>query len=231
MKLKLKLKLNTIIKDSEGSTPVIGYDNNPELTGKENIIPLYDAIVSKRSISITYKPFTAEQIDKSIVHPYYLKQYNNRWFLLCRIEGYDNLATKALDRIQEIGPSPIKYRQNTEVVFSDYFDDMIGVSRKDEVEPEEITLWIKAKTFPYIATKPLHWNQRIVCRDDVGTTVIIKVVPNYELEQLILCYGENIKVILPVSLQEKIMSRIEESLYNYQPVKFNRTLNYTFVSN
>lgn len=217
----LRLKLNTVLKDSKETKPVIGYDNNPELIGKEHITPLYDAIISKRAISISYKPFTAEQADKSIVHPYYLKQYNNRWFLICRTEGYDNLTVKALDRITEIGHTPVEYRPNTEIDFSEYFDDIIGVSRKTGAEPEPITLWVNTKTYPYIATKPLHWSQRVVERDERGITVEIKVIPNYELEQLILYYGENVRVVSPDTFRDKIRHRIEESLRNYQSVQFD----------
>jgi predicted DNA-binding transcriptional regulator YafY len=216
---EFKLKLNGILKNSNGITPVISFENNPELAGKEFITPLYDAIISKRAISITYKSFNAKEPEKTNVHPYYLKQYNNRWFLMCRTDGYDNITVRALDRIISIGPAPITYAPNTKVDFADFFDDMIGVTRKPDAEPLDVILWVKANTYPYVATKPLHWSQKVISRDDEGTTICIKVIPNYELEQLILYYGENVKVLSPLFLQEKIRHRIEYALLNYQTVQ------------
>ena len=44
--------------------------------------------------------------------------------------------------------------------------------------------------------------------------VTIKVIPNYELESLLLSYGENLQVLEPVSFVEKMKSRIEKMKNN-----------------
>ena len=45
--------------------------------------------------------------------------------------------------------------------------------------------------------------------------ISIKVIPNYELERLILSYGEKVKVISPNSIRDKIKTRIQEMINQY----------------
>ena len=68
---------------------------------------------------------------------------------------------------------------------------------------------------PYIITKPIHETQKHYELED-GLLVKIKVIPNFDLEQLILSFGEGVKVLLPIHLKEKISARIELSLSKYK---------------
>tara|TARA_B100000508_G_C11330884_1_gene214250 strand:+ start:414 stop:617 length:204 start_codon:yes stop_codon:yes gene_type:complete len=46
--------------------------------------------------------------------------------------------------------------------------------------------------------------------------VEIRVIPNYELESLILSFGEKVKVIEPNFLVQKIEMRVEKLADNYK---------------
>ena len=80
----------------------------------------------------------------------------------------------------------------------------------------EVKLWISAQRWPYVETKPLHGSQRVVSKDEYGVTIQIEVYLNRELEQLVLSFGKDIKVLSPRILQEKIHSNIMENLSNYK---------------
>ena len=64
-------------------------------------------------------------------------------------------------------------------------------------------------------TKPIHGSQKKVRQDEKGLVIEIEVIPNYELEQLILSYGEAIQVLYPFTLKDKIKVRIASALSNY----------------
>ena len=54
-------------------------------------------------------------------------------------------------------------------------------------------------------TKPLHLSQKPPKYYEDGTVEIrIKVIPNNELERLILSYGSGIEVLEPIELRERI---------------------------
>lgn len=206
---KLGRKKNTV--------PVIGYDKNPYLTGIENLSVLYNHIVNKQVLKITYKHFTqGEKIH--LIHPYYLKQYNNRWFLFGITEQNKEVLTNlALDRIANIELTDIPYIPNTSFDFEEYFDDVVGVSVPRKGQPEKIVLKISEKQYPYITTKPLHPSQTEV--DKVNRIVQLTVFQTWELESLISSYGNDIEVLEPASLREKMRRKIKNLYEKYNCAK------------
>ncbi|MFZ4612102.1 MAG: helix-turn-helix transcriptional regulator, partial [Bacteroidia bacterium] len=99
---------------SENENNTIEFDQNFYLKGLEFISPIYEAIASQQTISINYKSFKFNQKQTFVVHPYFLKQYNNRWFMF----GLNNLSKRivnlALDRIVTVNNTKEKYLPNTE---------------------------------------------------------------------------------------------------------------------
>lgn len=203
----LKTKIQTLI-DVDFKEQIIDFQDNNFLAGLEYLNSLYHYIVNQQGLSVTYKPFT-EDIKKATISPYYLKQYNNRWFLFGYNNETDRLENLALDRIVAIEPKNITYKES-KINFEEYFDDIIGVTNFADKEVEEIVLELSNNIIPYIATKPLHSSQKL--KDNI---LKIKVKINYELESLILSYAENIKVISPLSLKNSIKERLQKSVNQY----------------
>ena len=197
---------------------VVGFDDCKELKGKEYFSELVSAICNKQVLAIKYKSFLRGEIKEVLLHPYFVKEYNNRWFLLGKEHGYDTISTLAFDRMEEITPvTGVTYIENPGIDFNkEYFSDIIGVSKYLEREPEKIGLWVEKSLFPYIATKPLHDTQKIENESESGYEVEIQVRPNYELEQIILSFGERMKVLYPDSLKSRIRKRLQTSIMNYE---------------
>lgn len=197
---------------------VVGFDECRYLRGKEHFAELLSAICNKQVLAIGYKSFRRGSVKEVILHPYYIKEYNNRWFLLGKEHGFKSISHLAFDRIEWIkAVSEVTYIENKEYDFNDeYFSDIIGVTKRIECEPEKIRLWIAESLYPYIKTKPLHESQKDKGQDDTGYLIEIEVRPNYELEQMILSYGERMKVLSPYGLRERIRERLEKGIKNYE---------------
>ena len=198
------------------SDPIVGFDENIDLKGRDYFAQLFSAINNKQPLVLTYKNFKRNINQQFIVHPYYLKQFNRRWFLIGFSENIGRLSLFAFDRIEDITTSNCKYIPNTKYNFKDYFDDMIGVTRIDHTDIETVRIWVSANRWPYVATKPLHGTQRIISKDVSGVIIQIQVYINKELEQLILSFGKDFKVLEPESLKQTIAQQFCEALKNYQ---------------
>jgi predicted DNA-binding transcriptional regulator YafY len=208
-------RLGASLKIDEVSTDeVVGFDENMDLEGLDHFTPLFNAISEKRTLCITYKSFKQDKEVEYVVYPYYLKQYNKRWFLIARNEGYETLTNYALDRILGIKETDVPF-QPADINFADYFDEMIGVSKDSNAEPTLVKLWVSPVSWPYVRTKPLHGTQKKVAEDATGAVITIEVYLNYELEQLILSFGENMEVLEPEWFREKIKMRIGKGLERY----------------
>ena len=195
------------------SRKVMGFDSNIDYSGYQFITPLFNAIVNQRVLTIDYKPFNNKEY-KIEFHPYYLKQFNNRWFLLGRNESLDNNKWNlALDRIVDLKEIDKVYVSDT-TDWEDYFYDIIGVSRPSE-KVERVTLLFSKEQAPYIQTKPLHPSQRGTLNDTGELTVTIDLILNYELEMKLLSFGDKVKVISPESLVTSISRRIKLASQKY----------------
>ena len=206
----LETKLGLIERKNE----IISFEENIDLKGHHYITSLFNAIVNERVLFVKYKDFRSPHPYEITFHPHYLKQYNNRWFIFGLNE--DNLIPKwnlALDRIEGFTETTRKYI-SSDTDWDEYFYDIVGVTRPENGELQEIILNFSPDVAPYVITKPLHPSQKH--RDGFyGLEVRIKVVPNFELERLILSFGEQVRVISPQIFKDRISQRIISAKQNY----------------
>jgi predicted DNA-binding transcriptional regulator YafY len=188
---------------------VIEFEENQYLTGKEYLGVLYDAITNRQVLDLQYQPFIREEFNRMILHPYFLKQYNNRWFLFGRSGDSSNMTTIALDRIKEINLIKEVYINNSEINFEEYFEDVVGVSVPNVGNVEKIRLMIDILTWPYIKTKPIHGSQKPKEQTEDYVVIELELIPNYELESVIFSYAERIQVLCPESLRQRIKERAQ----------------------
>jgi predicted DNA-binding transcriptional regulator YafY len=199
------------LKDAEKK--VMSYDSNIDYSGYKFITPLFNAIVNKRVIKINYEPFGKPKFEM-VFHPYFLKQYNNRWFVFGRNDLMDmDHWNMSLDRIVDIVEINQKYIDN-DTNWGDFFSDFIGVTRTDN-KMEEVKLIFTKEQAPYIETKPLHETQKTNLLSSGELEVRIQVIPNYELETVLLSYANTVKVISPKQLKDRITLRLKEAYKQY----------------
>lgn len=189
-------KLQSAFQDKE-PTEVISFDQNEYLVGLDKLPTLYKSITNKSALNIEYQSFKETEPKQLQIHPYYLKQFNKRWFLF-GLNNKDKLIYNLpLDRIKRISQCSEKYIENTTLDFKEYFEDIIGVSFTPNEKPIKILLKVKNEVAPYILTKPLHGSQKKKVSNSEETIIEIEVIPNIELKQLILSYGDGIEVVTP----------------------------------
>ncbi len=182
--------------------------------GSRFILPLIRAIDTKKVIELTYQPFYEEKSHSTIVHPYLLKEYRYRWYLIGLNDLSGEIRTYGLDRVREITITDKPYMERT---FSaeEYFRHTIGV-----IAPQGVPPVIKIKADKpqalYFITQPWHESQNIEKEDDVSVTFSYRVHPTYEFKALILSYGQDVEVLEPLSLREEIAGLLQKAASKYQ---------------
>ena len=207
-------KIESNFQLSPNTIPIISFQANEYLQGLEFLNSLYKNIINKNVIEIQYRPFNKPVIQQ-IVHPYYLKQYNNRWFLLGYNDSYDKISIFALDRIENVIDINKAYRENV-IDFEEYFEDIIGVTIPEEGKIVKIILRFSNSVAPYITTNPLHGSQKQLSKNGMYLFISLSVIPNYELKKLILSFGADCTIIEPMCLKEEIKDILDKEIKNYQ---------------
>lgn len=195
---------------------IIAFDDNPDLKGRHFLGELYQHILEQNVLEINYQPFNVIEPLILTIHPYFLKQYNKRWYLFGWNDEANKLFNLPLDRIVHIETIKKKYRKNKEIDFNEYFDDIIGVTKEASKKPVDIVLLFDTSFANYIKTKPISPFQKQKSNDDGSLEVRLKLIPNKELYALLLSYGSHVKVLKPIELINALKHEYDTALHHYK---------------
>ena len=178
---------------------LISYQSNRDYEGQSWVGTLYNQLLREKIVIVEYKGFQDPTSYLRKIHPYHLKQYNNRWFLFGfeESEKYTGITNLALDRILNVTETIENMRPN-DTDWGDFFDQMLGVSIPADQNAVDVTLRFAADRMPYVTTKPIHGASQIPDKTDPeGRTSRISVLPNRELYQTLLSFGSDVEVLGP----------------------------------
>jgi len=205
-----------VYRETKDQTPIIHLDKNELLLGIEHLDTIYQAILKKMVINISYQSFKSRHNNSFIFTAYILKEFNNRWFVVGKSKGKDNIITLALDRIQSItylvDETYIKHTFDPD----EYYKNTYGVTVLNDNQIIDIELKVDRINAPYIVTKPFHDSQEMIGEFTDGSILIsLRLHHNYELERLILGFGPAITVIKPRRLKQRIKKLSKQLYMNY----------------
>lgn len=206
---------DSVYSSQKNKRAIIHLDKNEQLKGLEYIDPLYDAVQNKKVLSIKYQSFKARNPSTIVVHPQLLKEFKNRWFLLASQKG--KYITLALDRILEINHLPDEKYVDLEIDGDEYYKEIIGVTVSNS-RAQRVQFWVDRQNAPYVITKPFHKTQRIIKRTNDGVIFNIFVQINFELERMILGFGDSIEVLKPKKLRDRMLKKLKISIANYSNI-------------
>ena len=218
----LKSRLNL-----EEHNPIISMSKNM-LSNSTMIAHLFTVIRDRVPITLSYHTFTNTQIRKTDICPYLIKEYNNRWFLISGACDTGRILTFAIDRIDDFQPNE-QYSYIAPVEdLADRFEEIIGVTYKEDSPLQEIIFWASDKSKDYILTKPLHGSQvhlkgenetKLRTQfDNLSGGSFFKIVcrENYELIRELTSFGPELIVLYPVSILKLIRKQIDEIVNMYR---------------
>lgn len=190
---------------------IIEFEQQPGSQGQEHLRPLMDIIRNKAVLKLMYKRFDAPETREHTLHPYLLKEYRNRWYLLGLNEKHRKITTYALDRIVSYETrSDIAYIDNTVFDPKVYFRNTIGITYTGEA-PVRITLFVEKDFVPYLLSQPLHGTQEMLEQTENGAYFQLEVVNNPELKTLILGYVDVMSVVAPADLKAEFAGKLKQA--------------------
>lgn len=211
---------------------IISFSNNPYLRNSNMLGTLFDNISNEVVISLSYHTFNDATIRSIDYHPYLLKQYNDRWFLLGAADSDKKILTFALDRIDKVVPLPERKYIPCPDDLAERFEDIVGVTLYEDRPVEHILCWVSDFSKDYVETKPLHGTQ-IALHGEVETQLrqqysyleggafyTIDCIKNYELIRLLCSFGKDLIVLQSDgTIVEDIPQRISDMNEKYSMIQ------------
>jgi predicted DNA-binding transcriptional regulator YafY len=190
-------ELETKLRDSleTKTNEIISFDHNPYLKGIEFLQDLYNYIKQNTVLKISYQSFKMDSPKDSIIHPYHLKQFNNRWFLFGLNDSFNKIQNMPLDRIQGMAIDNTTFKE-CPIDFEEYFDDILGVTNPEEQDVEEVVLEFTDHRLPYVLSKPIHGSQKF---KEGQVHLSLKI--NREFTSYLMSFGSDVVVKSPDNLK------------------------------
>lgn len=195
--------LTDTLKNNSNISDYIAFDAAETLSGVEHISKLIYAIQQNFELRIEYKRFHDESPFETRLAPGIIKEYKKRWYIIAWNLDLEQFRTYGLERIVSLNLTEINFKKSLVKDCKEMFNNVIGISSPTG-KPELVELSFDAGQGKYIKTLPLHHTQTILTDNETEFRILIKVVPNYELTQLILSHGKRVEVIKPEWLREEI---------------------------
>lgn len=184
--------------------------------GTEQIYSLLHAIKNRRQIEFSYHKFIDEEAGKRSVHPFALKEFSNRWYLMAKDLKDDKLKSFALDRMSELEPGTKKFVYPNDTDIDNYYRHCFGIICPEEGDPQEILLSFTPLQGKYIKTLPLHETQEIIVDNNSELRIRLKVHITYDFIMELLSFGENLRVLEPEELVKLVKGRHDAATLRYK---------------
>ena len=225
--------------DQEMSNPrkIISFSSNDYLEGKSFLGTLFALISNKKVVDVEYEPF-GEKSRTIRLYPYLIKQYNDRWYLIgtplateefpYRADFYVNLP---LDRMKDVkAVDGIDYI-DCDDYFEERYEDIVGITWIKEEELIPIIIAVKNTYTGYVDTKPFHGSQvKLPAAEQAAmhekysafegySFYALTLKPNRELFNTIYRNGDNVILVSPDRIREKMIQELTASLERLKSVQ------------
>lgn len=177
---------------------------------------IVNALRDGNAVEMTYRSFWKDECNAFTVHPYCLKLFKQRWYMLGRSENYDNPRIYALDeRMMEVRmlnkKSVIPENFDAKEFFRHYFGVFVG----SEHEPSTVEIKLAKDQVKFIESLPLHDSQTCIGQTPEYNVYRFRLVPTYDFRQEILRWGPNAEVLCPEYFRDEIKADIARMYKNY----------------
>lgn len=172
----------------------------PDMQMFENLV---QCILKKQIVNIRYQRFGHAESNPFKIHPYLLKEYKNRWYLVALNVEQNDVRIYGLDRITTL--KELKETHEDDFDAEEYFRYSLGITVINNEEPATIELLFSPEDAHYVLSSPIHPGQKILKNDKNGLHVQLTLHRSYELTMLIRSYGSGVNVLQPDWLREEIM--------------------------
>lgn len=207
--------VSSALRDSQTPSGRVLVEDVP--SAREFLPMVLEAIGASEKIRFTYAGFNRSRPEADIVfHPYFVKRYKQRWYMVGLREKSGDIRTYALDRVKAMVMVSEHFKMPADMDPSSFFDNIIGITLS-----KAAVRTVKIRTTPqqakYFRALPFHPSQQEEIHDNYSIfTYRLKL--NYELVHELLGFGTAVTVLAPKELRIMITDELRSSLAAYDEI-------------
>ena len=206
------LSLRNLLNESAGLHDRIILEDVP--SSHRFLTVVIDALRDNRKIRLSYKGNSMAEYRDMTVHPYALRIFKRRWYLIGYSEYSEAIRLYMLDRAEDAAILSDVYVLPDEFNAEVYFEDYYGV-RSSDVVKERVVLKVMSKIRDLVRTVPLHGSQIEFEANNEYSLFEYFLKPNFDFRQEVISYLGGAEIIEPLWLRREIADTILEMYKKY----------------
>ncbi|OQC55502.1 MAG: hypothetical protein BWX52_02023 [Bacteroidetes bacterium ADurb.Bin013] len=158
------------------------------------LAPILAAIREKQVIEIDYLSFQKGEVPARKLCPFYVKLYDNRWYMFAREPENPKMKVYALDRIKVLRTLDEEFTFEPTSADRESIDKCFGHCIYEDIPPQVIRIKATKSASNYLETLPLHKSQRI---HEVGEDYVIyeyEFAPTTEFQATLRKWGNQLEI-------------------------------------
>jgi hypothetical protein len=187
--------VNNLINESHKLKQRILFEQIP--SGQKFLTPIIEAMRDGLVIEITHQSFWRSEPATFEVHPYCIKIFRQRWYLIAYNPYVKLILIYGLDRIKNIVITDSRFRLPADFDAETFFADCFGIIALDETKAEKVLIKAYKNQDSYIKALPLHHSQKEEETTPDYAVFSYYIRPTYDFRQELLSHGADVEVLSP----------------------------------
>ena len=208
------LLMNNLVNEAGSLRDRILFEKIP--SSQKWLSTIVGAMKDGKAIEMTYQSYTRAEPNTFTAHPYCLKLFKQRWYLLARSENYDHPRIYSLDRIHNVEEQEMAVNIPEDFDAADCFSRYFGIILSRDIPVETVELKVDADQVMYFRSLPLHPSQTESETNEQYSVFQYRLVPTFDFKQEILSHGCSVEVLAPETLRDEIHAEIKTMLRRYE---------------
>ena len=188
-------------------------------SGQEYLQPIIEAMKDNKVLNMTYHSYNRDEEYNFDVHPYCVKLFRQRWYMVALSEyAYNHQQGPwiyALDRIQDLQETEDSFEMPKDWDAEEYFKGCFGIIADHSMAIQRVKLKVSAGQANYIRDLKLHESQRETERNDEYSIFTYRLRPAFDFQQELLWNGEDMEVLEPEWLRREMAGKIQRMWNKY----------------
>lgn len=186
-------------------------------SGHKYLTRTMEAMLERRELLLEYRKYTGTDSEILHIHPYAVKEFAKRWYIVAWCLERGALRVYGMDRILSLEPTGGTYRLPRDFDLSSLFVYSYGPYLPEGRKPELIRLRAFGTEAAFLEDLPLHPSQTLVERGDQAAVFRLYLIPTANFIMELCRHGARIEVLEPASLREAVREELKKTLALYEP--------------
>ena len=195
------LSLRNLLNESAGLHDRIILEDVP--SSHRFLTSVIDSMKDNNKLCISYKGHSMTEYKDMVIHPYSIRLFKRRWYLIAYSEYSKGIRLYMLDRAASVNVLDEVFEMPEDFDAEGYFEDFYGV-RRSEDDKQRVVLKVNAKNRDLVRTVALHRSQEEIETNDEYSVFEYFLRPNFDFKQEIISYLDSVEVLEPLSLRKEI---------------------------